>query len=79
MSEKSKALAALRKELMDRYEYMRCGNLLEFNQRLQWLSEGMLKNHLYPRAWNYVINTDEIELCREYIEKRNQILERFGS
>ena len=69
---KTKALNALRKELMNSYEYMKCGNLEEFKQRLQWLSEGMLKNHMTNGA-SYVINTEEIELYKEYRKKRDQI------
>ena len=59
----------LRKELMEQYPYMKCGNVLEFNQRLQWLSEGMLKNHLYPID-RPIINQDEIKLYQEFCEKR---------
>jgi len=69
---KQQKLTALRKELMNTYEYMKCGNLAEFNQRLQWLSEGMLKNHI-THVVNYVINMKEIELYQEYREKRDQI------
>lgn len=63
------SIQRLRKELMDKYEPMRCGNVLEFNQRLQWLSEGMLKNQLHPSS-NYTINQDEIKLYQEFCEKR---------
>lgn len=73
MSDKNKALSALRKELMNSYEYMKCANLEEFKQRLQWLSEGMLKNHLTDGA-SHIINLKEIELYQEYREKREQIL-----
>lgn len=54
---------------MNQYEYMRCGNVLEFNQRLQWLSEGMLKNHL-TGIMPYTIDQDEIKLYQEFCEKR---------
>lgn len=72
MNERTKQLAALRKELIKNYEYMRCGNIVEFNQRLQWLSEGMLKNHI-THVQSYVINMQEIELYQEYREKREKI------
>ena len=69
---KTKALNALRKQLMDEYPYMKCGNLEEFKQRLQWLSEGMLKNHLTSEK-NYKINQEEIDLYQAYRKKREQI------
>jgi len=69
---KQQKLVALRKELMNAYEYMKCANLEEFKQRLLWLSEGMLKNHI-THVVNYVINMKEIELYQEYREKREQI------
>ena len=50
---------------------MKCANLEEFKQRLQWLSEGMLKNHI--TAAGHLINMKEIELYQEYREKREQI------
>lgn len=34
------------KELMRINPLMKCGNKTEFSQRLQWLSEGMLRNHI---------------------------------
>lgn len=68
---KQQKLAALRKELMNTYEYMKCANLEEFKQRLQWLSEGMLKNHI--TAEGHLVNMKEIELYQEYREKREQI------
>ena len=60
------------KQLMDEYPYMKCGNLEEFKQRLQWLSEGMLKNHL-TNDRNYEINQEEIALYQAYRKKREQI------
>lgn len=69
---KQKKLNALKKELMDTYEYMRCVNLLEFNQRLTWLSEGMLKNHI-TKVEDYSPNLQEIALYNEYREKRTKI------
>ena len=68
---KQQQLSALRKELMNTYEYMKCANLEEFKQRLQWLSEGMLKNHI--TAVGHLVNMQEIELYQEYREKREQI------
>jgi DNA-binding CsgD family transcriptional regulator/adenylate kinase family enzyme len=75
---KTKALNALRKELMNSYEYMKCGNLEEFKQRLQWLSEGMLKNHM-TGGKTTAINQKEIELYKEYRKKREQIQQGFTS
>jgi hypothetical protein len=49
---------------------MKCGNVLEFNQRLQWLSEGMLKNHL-TGVISYAIDQNEIMLYQEFCQKRN--------
>ncbi len=69
---KQKLLNALRKELMNQYEYMRCGNLDEFKQRLDWLSQGMLKNHI--TAVGHKPNQKEIELYNEYRAKRTKIL-----
>jgi len=77
MTTKAKALSALRKELINSYEFMQCNNLTEFRQRLQWLSEGMLKNHI-THNMNYVINIQEIDLYHEYCEKRNKINKDFG-
>lgn len=68
---KQKKINALRKELMKSYEYMQCANLEEFKQRLQWLSEGMLKNHITGHG--HIINMKEIELYQEYREKLEQI------
>ena len=52
-------------ELIAAAPLMKCGNVLEFKQRLQWLSEGMLANHLNS-AINYTINSDEIKLYLKY-------------
>jgi hypothetical protein len=56
------------KQLMKDYHYMKCGNKTEFLQRLQWLSEGMLKNHLYPKddGSYFTINKEEILLYNIY-------------
>ena len=77
MTTKAKALNALRKELMNSYEYMKTPNLEEFKQRLQWLSEGMLKNHIMGN-YSYTVNMKEIELYQEYREKREQIQREFA-
>lgn len=69
---KKQKLNALRKELMSKYEYMQCGNLEEFKQRLQWLSEGMLKNHLLATG-SHTPNQKEIDLYNEYRDARTQI------
>ena len=71
MSTKSK-LAQLNNELMNKYEFMRCANSLEFNQRLQWLSEGMLKNHL-TSVICYSIDQNEVKLFNEYSYQRERI------
>ena len=73
---KQQKLNALRKELMNSYEYMKCANLDEFKQRLQWLSEGMLKNHITGDTL-YVVNMKEIELYQEYLEKREAELAKL--
>jgi len=77
MITKAKALNALRKELMNSYEYMKTPNLEEFKQRLQWLSEGMLKNHMMGNYY-HTVNMKEIELYQEYREKREQIQREFA-
>jgi hypothetical protein len=60
---------AKRQALMAKYKYMICRNIEEFKQRLQWLSEGMLKNHMTNGG--HVIDTNEIELYKEYKENSN--------
>lgn len=54
-----------KKQLMDAVPYMRCGNNLEFKQRLQWLSEGMLRNHIESIV-NYTIDQTEIDQYHAY-------------
>ena len=55
------------KALIEAVPLMKCGNKIEYMQRLNWLSEGMLRNHLehipYPK-----INQAEIEQYRRYKE-----------
>ena len=76
MSDKTNALNALRKKTHEFIRIYECANLAEFKQRLQWLSEGMLKNHL-TGVVSYTINMKEIELYQEYRESRDQILRDF--
>ena len=47
---------------------MRCGNRTEFKQRLQWLSEGMLRNHL--EGDQGAVSKQEIEQYRRFEEDR---------
>lgn len=53
------------KQLMVDVPLMKCGNRLEFRQRLQWLSEGMLRNHL-EGVRNYTIDQQEIETYKRW-------------
>jgi hypothetical protein len=69
---KTKELNKLRNDLKNRYEYMQCGNLLEFNHRLQWLSEGMLKNHITNDVRD-VKNMQEIALYQEFKDNREKL------
>ncbi len=41
-----------RKWLESAQPLMKCCPTVEFNQRLQWLSEGMLKNHMQTHGYN---------------------------
>lgn len=54
------------KQLMNEIPLMKCGNKLEFKQRLQWLSEGMLRHHLSGGGWPPDLT--EIETYRQYKE-----------
>jgi len=54
-----------KKTLIEAVPLMQCGNALEFKQRLQWLSEGMLRNHL-ESVVSYTINHEEIAMYRKY-------------
>lgn len=56
---------AREKQLMDEFPLMKCGNRAEFQQRLQWLSEGMLRSHLSAIV-NYVPDQSEIDAYRRY-------------
>ena len=44
---------------------LKCGNKTEFMQRLQWLSEGMLRNHL-EHVIDYKPNEAEIQQYEAY-------------
>jgi hypothetical protein len=71
---KQKMINSLKKELMEKYPLMRCGNSTEFNQRLQWLSEGMLQSHITHNENGYQgVNPDEISLYNEFCVKRAKI------
>lgn len=54
--------------LIEKFPLLKCGNRTEFKQRLQWLSEGMLRNHLHP-VNGYKIDPAEIEAYRKYKEE----------
>jgi len=53
------------KQLMQEYPYMKCSNLLEFKQRLQWLSEGMLRNHM-ESVVHYQQDPYEVSLYKKF-------------
>jgi len=55
---------------------MACGNREEFKQRLQWLSEGMLRNNLKPRYIAIPCPTEK-NIYREF--KRLQSLDAVAS
>lgn len=57
---------AARKWLEQAEPLMKCGPLIEFKYRLQWLSEGMLKNHMQTHG--YTPCPQEQELYRQYKE-----------
>ena len=54
------------KRLIDEVPLLKCGNRTEFKQRLQWLSEGMLKHNLNNGGWPPC--PTEIETYRRYKE-----------
>ncbi len=56
-----------KKLLMQQVSYMQCKNMLEFKQRLQWLSEGMLRNHM-ESVIVCKADQEEIEIYRKYKE-----------
>jgi hypothetical protein len=54
--------------LIEKMPLMQCGNQTEFRQRLQWLSEGMLRNHL-EHVICYTSDLVEIEAYLRYKEE----------
>ena len=54
--------------LIEKVPLMKCGNRAEFRQRLQWLSEGMLRNHL-EHVIHYTQDPAEIEAYKAYREE----------
>lgn len=59
---------AAKQQLIESEPLMNCATAAEFKQRLQWLSEGMLRIHL-ESVWPYVIDQSEIEHYRRYRQK----------
>lgn len=57
------------KALVDLVPLMKCGNRMEFQHRLQWLSEGMLRNHM-ESVINYTVDQTEVEIYRKFKEGR---------
>lgn len=53
------------KALMRVNPLLKCGNKTEFMQRLQWLSEGMLRNHL-EHVIDYKPDEAEIQQYEAY-------------
>lgn len=60
---------AREKRLMRDVPLMQCGNRIEFQQRLEWLSEGMLRNHM-ENIWPYTPDQTEIDKYRKFKEMR---------
>jgi len=56
---------AKQKQLMIDIPLMKCSNTTEFKQRLQWLSEGMLRNHI-EGIINYVQDQSEIDVYLKF-------------
>ena len=57
-----------KQSLIAAHPWMKCGNATEFKQRLQWLSEGMLRNHM-EGIIDYTPNQYEIETYNRYIKE----------
>lgn len=55
--------------LMVEVPWMKCENRLEFQQRLQWLSEGMLRNHM-EHVVHYSIDQAEIATYKKFKESK---------
>ena len=62
-----------KEELILAEPLMKCCNATEFKQRLQWLSEGMLQNHL-KGVIAYVPSSREVELYKQYKGKANETI-----
>ncbi len=60
--------ADAKKRLIVIVPLMKCGNRLEFQQRLQWLSEGMLGN-LMGNTGNHTPDQEEINAYKAYKEE----------
>ncbi len=60
-----------KEKLLAEMPLMKCGNKAEFRQRLQWLSEGMLQNHIEGIV-NYMINKEEIAAYQRYKKEITQ-------
>ena len=52
-------------KLIEKMPLMKCWHAAEFKQRLQWLSEGMLRNHM-ESVINYKPDPVEIEAYLNY-------------
>ena len=69
---RAKGVAQLRAEadawIKEQVPALRRVNRAEFKQRLQWLSEGMLRNHL-DGVTHYKVDPTEIEVYATYKEK----------
>lgn len=48
-----------------------CGNRTEFRQRMQWLSEGMLRNHM-EGVHHYKIDPQEVDDFNHFKENPNE-------
>lgn len=59
-----------KQNLIKRVPLMKCFHKEEFKQRLQWLSEGMLQNHI-EQVLRYKINESEIEKYKRYKKELN--------
>jgi hypothetical protein len=56
-------------ELLEAHPLLKVNNKLEFKQRLAWLSDGMLYNHLNGII-NYTINEQE---KRDYLQYKHYL------
>lgn len=65
-------LSELEEALKREHPHLRCGNRTEFRQRLQWLSEGMLRNHI-EHIRHYSVDLQEMEAYRRFKERRDEL------